>query len=177
MTRKKVLVALDRSPQAPAVFEQALEYTQPGDSMLLVSCIRTEEHLQTGPFLGIGTIADIDTYGVMRREQQEQTRREVEHAQQWLRSYRDAAIARGVAAELDCQVNEPSLGICETAKHWGAHLIVIGRRGHMGLSEVVLGSVSNYVLHHAPCSVLVVQGLLPTDDSAPSDVAGDRLEV
>ncbi|MGH2416116.1 MAG: universal stress protein, partial [Microcystaceae cyanobacterium] len=26
-----------------------------------------------------------------------------------------------------------------------------------GLSEMILGSVSNYVLHHATCSVLIVQ--------------------
>ncbi len=39
----------------------------------------------------------------------------------------------------------------------GADLIVLGRRGRTGLAEALLGSVSNYVLHHAPCSVLVVQ--------------------
>ncbi|NEO65320.1 MAG: universal stress protein, partial [Moorea sp. SIO4G2] len=38
-------------------------------------------------------------------------------------------------------------------------LIVLGRRGLGGLKEMVLGSVSNYVVHHAPCSVLVVQGV------------------
>ena len=36
--------------------------------------------------------------------------------------------------------------------------MVIGRRGHKNISEMFLGSVSNYVMHHAPCSVLVVQG-------------------
>jgi len=28
--------------------------------------------------------------------------------------------------------------------------------GRTGLRELFLGSVSNYVLHHAPCSVMVV---------------------
>lgn len=42
----------------------------------------------------------------------------------------------------------------------------MGRRGHKGLSEILLGSVSNYVVHHAPCSVLVLQGLTaPTGDT------------
>ncbi len=40
----------------------------------------------------------------------------------------------------------------------GADLIVVGRRGRSGLSELILGSASNYVLHHAPCSVLTLQG-------------------
>ena len=36
-------------------------------------------------------------------------------------------------------------------------VIVMGHRGISGLQEFFLGSVSNYVLHHAPCSVLIVQ--------------------
>jgi hypothetical protein len=34
----------------------------------------------------------------------------------------------------------------------------MGRRGRTGISELLLGSVSNYVTHHATCSVLIVQG-------------------
>ena len=47
--------------------------------------------------------------------------------------------------------------ICNAAISWQADLIIMGRRGRTGLSELFLGSVSNYVLHHAPCAVLVVQ--------------------
>ncbi|MEO0350033.1 MAG: universal stress protein, partial [Cyanobacteria bacterium P01_A01_bin.15] len=43
---------------------------------------------------------------------------------------------------------------------WNADLIMMGRRGRSGFSELLLGSVSNYVMHHAPCSVLTVQGVL-----------------
>ncbi|MEA5469202.1 universal stress protein [Spirulina sp. 06S082] len=43
-------------------------------------------------------------------------------------------------------------------KSWQADLIAIGRCGHSGLTELFLGSVSNYVLYHAFCSVLIVQG-------------------
>jgi len=37
-------------------------------------------------------------------------------------------------------------------------VIMIGRHGRTGLAEFFLGSVSNYVMHHAPCSVLTIQG-------------------
>ena len=54
--------------------------------------------------------------------------------------------------------------ICELAKFWNADLIIMGRRGRSGLAEVFLGSESNYVLHHAPCSVQIVH--LPVSSKA-----------
>ena len=58
----------------------------------------------------------------------------------------------------------------ESSQNWEADLIVIGRRGHQGLSEILLGSVSNYVVHHAPCSVLVVQGVTIEKVNPPATV-------
>ncbi|MGP1384853.1 MAG: universal stress protein [Thainema sp.] len=42
------------------------------------------------------------------------------------------------------------------AKNWGADLIMMGSHGRKGLNEMLLGSASNYVVHHATCSVMVV---------------------
>ncbi|MGF1673753.1 MAG: universal stress protein, partial [Rivularia sp. (in: cyanobacteria)] len=51
----------------------------------------------------------------------------------------------------------PGYMICNVARSREVDLIVVGRHGRTGLSEFFLGSVSNYVLHHAPCSVLTIQ--------------------
>ena len=46
--------------------------------------------------------------------------------------------------------------ILETAHREDASLIVIGSRGPSNMAELMLGSVSQEVLRHAPCPVLVV---------------------
>jgi nucleotide-binding universal stress UspA family protein len=44
--------------------------------------------------------------------------------------------------------------ILEAAKD--AALVVVGNRGHGGLTDALIGSVSTQVLHHAPCPVVVL---------------------
>ena len=39
----------------------------------------------------------------------------------------------------------------------GASALVVGTRGHSEIAGVFLGSVSQYVLHHAPCNTVVVR--------------------
>lgn len=48
--------------------------------------------------------------------------------------------------------------IVEAAGDWGADLIVVGSHGYGFWQRTLLGSVSNSVSHHAPCSVLIVRG-------------------
>lgn len=47
--------------------------------------------------------------------------------------------------------------IVEEAREWSADLIVVGSHGYGFWQRMLLGSVSNAVVHHAPCSVLVVR--------------------
>jgi nucleotide-binding universal stress UspA family protein len=40
----------------------------------------------------------------------------------------------------------------------GADLLVVGSRGHAGLTEALLGSVGQYCVHNAPCPVVIMRG-------------------
>lgn len=51
----------------------------------------------------------------------------------------------------------PRQVIVERAEEWGADLIVMGSRGLGAWSRLLLGSVSNAVVHHAKCSVEIVR--------------------
>ena len=47
--------------------------------------------------------------------------------------------------------------ILENATEWHADMIVLGSHGRTGLERFFLGSVSEAVARHAPCSVLIVR--------------------
>ena len=51
----------------------------------------------------------------------------------------------------------PRQVIVEEAESWGADLIVMGSRGLGTWNRLLMGSVSNSVVHHANCSVEIVR--------------------
>lgn len=51
----------------------------------------------------------------------------------------------------------PDQAIVNEAENWGANLIVVGSHGYGFWERMFLGSVSNSVVQHAPCSVLIVR--------------------
>ena len=52
--------------------------------------------------------------------------------------------------------------IVKEAERWDARMIVLGSHGRRGFDRWTLGSVSEHVAFHAPCSVEVIRGSLPT---------------
>jgi nucleotide-binding universal stress UspA family protein len=86
----------------------------------------------------------------------------------WLEQLVQRALDAGVPTDMQQLRGEPGEAICDAAKDWRADLILVGRRGRSGLSEFLLGSVSNHVMHHAPCSVLTVQGGVGVSDRQPA---------
>ena len=89
-----------------------------------------------------------------------------------LQSYASEANTAGVNTEFRQILGNPGSVICNLARKWEADLIVVGRRGRKGLTEFFLGSVSNYVLHHAPCSTLTVHStIIVIGDNSVVEVA------
>jgi nucleotide-binding universal stress UspA family protein len=81
-----------------------------------------------------------------------------------LQSYAAQAKARGIKAETLQNYGDSGPLICEAAKNWSADAILMGRNQRSLLNETLLGSTSNYVVHHASCSVIVTQLPASTTD-------------
>lgn len=60
------------------------------------------------------------------------------------------------SAESKLVQGRPEKSIVEAAKELNATMVVLGNRGRGEVRSLLFGSVSHYVLHHAPCPVLVV---------------------
>ncbi len=68
-----------------------------------------------------------------------------------------AATSRGVVPVREMAMGRPEHALVKVAGRDETDLLVVGHRGLSGVRRVLLGSVSEYCTHHAPCSVLVVR--------------------
>jgi nucleotide-binding universal stress UspA family protein len=162
MSFKHILVALDRAPQAPLVFRRALELAKPRVTNLMVMHTLPLESAGTGNTyqgsMRMQTEAR-ELSEILRRYQQQRFDHSTQEAKDWLQMYKEQAIAHGIPAQIDCRPQDPGLWICCLAQSWGADLIILGSHHRPGSHHLALGSVSNYVMQHAPCSVLMVHGI------------------
>lgn len=82
---------------------------------------------------------------------------------EWEAAVHDELSAQVAAAGVDPQVavtchvahGAPAPRLIASAAH--ADLLVVGSRGHGGFAGLLLGSVSDQCVHHAPCPVTVVR--------------------
>jgi nucleotide-binding universal stress UspA family protein len=152
----RILVALDHSSQQPAVFREALALAKAMNAELMLLHALAPEEMDVllpslYPYSPTISQGMIDLYNQQREEMQNR-------GLSMLKALEATAVAAGVTVEFTQNLGSPGRVICELAHSYRADAIVMGRRGYSKMSELMLGSVSNYVLHHAPCSVVVIQG-------------------
>jgi nucleotide-binding universal stress UspA family protein len=152
---KKILIALGDSAESQAILTTGLTLAEKiGAEILLLNVINPLTPTGFSPLVGgmfpmVNQIA-LDQYA---KEWREYEQRGIEQ----LQTYAAQAQERGVQVEISQNFGNSGSMICEVAKNWSADAIVMGRNQKSMLSEIFLGSTSNYVLHHAPCSVMVIQ--------------------
>lgn len=138
--RPRIVVGIDGSSGAREALRWAREHARERGATL--DAVHTWEYPQTVPLPG----------GPVRRRAEY-----FEAAQQALDDVlRDEGIdADEVHATATLVEGPAGPMLTEAAK--GADLLVVGSRGLGGFGGLLLGSVSQYCLHHAPCPVVVVR--------------------
>jgi len=153
----KILIALDRDEMSQEIFQQGLRLAKLASAKLMLLHVLSSDDVNSPDAL---VFPNIDYYsGWGERDfklYQERWDAFKNEGFKMLKVFHAQAKTQGVDAEFTQNSGSPGRVICEIAKAWQADLIIMGRRGYSGLTEFFLGSVSNYVLHHAPCSIHVV---------------------
>lgn len=155
MAYQKILAAIDLTTGESPIFAKALALAQQNQAaLILLHCSPLPPVYASNYINFLNAPADWSMDLSLAEETQ---RQDAEVARQRLHELRQQAIAVNVETTPLLRFVEPNRGICEAVKDLGIDLVVLGRRGLGGISELLLGSVSSYVIHHVSCDVLIVQ--------------------
>src|SRR5215213_1118259 len=148
----RILLATDGSEEAELAATRAVDLAERTDSELHVVHVGVvPRFLESYP----------GTLGYERRlyEQIEEASRQRLRELSWR-----VKVAGGNVAGSHLRMGAVALEVVALAKDLGAGLIVMGCRGHRGIRRAIEGSISDAVIRHAPCPVLVVRSQERVED-------------
>jgi nucleotide-binding universal stress UspA family protein len=145
----KVLIATDGSEFSTAAIEMYCDlFSGAGDEIKVLAVVEPVTHIVGAPF---GVVDDF--YNRFIEESRAEAAVHLENARNTIAG----RIPNVGEIQTEIEVGTPARSIVEAAAEWGAGLIVMGSHGRGFWQRMYLGSVSNSVTHHAPCSVLIVR--------------------
>ncbi|HEX6420187.1 MAG TPA: universal stress protein [Acidimicrobiales bacterium] len=141
-----IVLCSDGSDLAHRALAAGLAVVRPGGRLVVATVIDpVDTALVTGTGMagGVMTPEAFDRLGETQRAEGQQTA--------------DATVAAlGLeGAETRVLRGSPGPALCDLAAELGAAAMVIGSRGRGGLARALLGSVSDHVVRHAPCPVVI----------------------
>jgi len=146
----KILLATDGTKQSESAIEMLKKLALgDGDEIKIVSVI------------DMAVPMAIDIYGgylpdttELEKSARENATKILEQTSATVRSFFDG---KDITISSEVLFGSPDSRIVETAEVMQPDLIVVGSHGYSRWERLLLGSVSDSVIHHAPCSVLVVR--------------------
>jgi nucleotide-binding universal stress UspA family protein len=141
-----VLLATDGSKDAELATTTALDLANSTSSELHIVLVAEEAYAYVDPS-GYPFFTDAE----LEHELEQQARMRLDAEVEKIRS------AGGAVAEAHLRVGAAPAEIVDLAEDIGAGLIVMGSRGLGGIRRALMGSVSDSVVRHAHCPVLVVR--------------------
>ncbi|GJP37796.1 hypothetical protein CLOM_g22205 [Closterium sp. NIES-68] len=148
-TGKRILVAVDNSQEGSHAFHWSLTNLAADSDALLLLHVRPP----------VAEMFDRESIYLASEEVYALQRQLRADSQQLLDGLAHAAThgLEGVQVECVSEEGDPREVILSEAKRLAADLIVVGSRGLGAVSRLFLGSVSDYLVHHAACPIVVVR--------------------
>jgi nucleotide-binding universal stress UspA family protein len=144
VSKMKILIGVDDSPQSDVVIDRVKESAWPKATNFVVLSAAAPV------FLGADEALAGDAIGRLMEQQKQYHGGIAERAAGRLRE-------SGLTAEARMVVADPRAALLDVARSEYVDLIVVGSHGRTGIKKLLLGSVATHVVTHAPCSVLVVR--------------------
>ena len=145
----KILLATDGSKYAQAAAAKCGELAADFDSAVvkIITVVDNFTPMATEPF-----ISPEEFLESVEREMQENAEKIINNAE-------DIILSRNKDANIEKEIliGSAKKVIVKAAEKWDADLIVVGSHGYGFIGRTLLGSVSDAIVHHSPCSVLVVR--------------------
>lgn len=136
----RILVAVDGSESARKAFEMSVYLAQRCDSKLDII------HVVLDSVYGGDSAVAFDLIEELK-----------EKGKKLLEECKGEAMRNSVQAETLLKIGDHAQVIIDTANKNNYDLIVMGSRGLGAFKELLLGSVSFKVMHHASCPVMVIR--------------------
>lgn len=145
---KKVLVAVDDSENSRRACQWYLEEVHKAEDFVIICHVPETPHLPSLSFKD-GLSLPVDEWQKSITDQISKVKK--------LEDYFNAdLVGKKVTHEIvTFQCERPGEGIIKVAHDKGAELIVTGTRGQSKMRRTLLGSVSDYVIHHTTVPVLI----------------------
>lgn len=147
----KILIATDGSKYSKRAIEKCCEFLSNGEPAE-IKIISTYQSL--APMAIEPAVVSTDYYMHIDSDLRQHAENAVADAEKIIE---DRFESENLAVEKEIIPGNAKQMIVDEAKEFGADLVVVGSHGYGFIDRLILGSVSNYVLHNAPCSVLVVR--------------------
>lgn len=147
----KILVTTDGSECSSRAVEKCCDFFSAKDSneIKILAVVEPVTPMAAEPFA-----VSADFYAQVEENLREQLKEAVSSAEKTIKEKLGDETAK-ISTEI--LTGSPKRIIVEEAEDFGADLVVVGSHGYGFLDRALLGSISDYVIHHVPCSVLVVR--------------------
>lgn len=147
----KVLIAYDGSSTSYQALKESLPMLESQNAELLFLTVIPEMEISVLP---PGGDLQPPWTGIASQDLESQLK---ENGQRVLEEAAHMAKEAGLAYKTKAIYGSPRLSICQVAEEENVDLIVMGSRGLGPVKRLLLGSVGDYVVHHAPCSVFIAR--------------------